>query len=179
MRVFKIRVVLDFEDDVFRDIEIPIDQTFEELHKMILRSFEFPEGEMASFYMSNDNWDKGDEITLMDMGAAQEGQVLTMNNVALKEMIEKPGDKLVYVYDFLRMWCFYVELLDLNPTTDDVYPRITLALGTAPAFESKEIDFGVDDTAFAATDLEEKLDKEEKKDDIFEDFDDFDNLQYE
>ena len=68
MNVYKFRVIVDTEEDVFRDIEIDTSSTFEQLHQSILQAFDFPEGEMASFYMSNDTWDKGTEISLMDMG---------------------------------------------------------------------------------------------------------------
>lgn len=178
MSVFKFRVVADTEDDIFRDIELLMTHTFEDLHKVILKAFEFPEGEMASFYVSNDDWDKGEEITLVDMGASQDGTVLTMHDTVLKDVVRKEGEKLIYVYDFLRMWCFYVELVDILPEENDNYPRIILAFGDSPEFESKEIDFSAMDDFEGDGDLSGEFDDDDEPD-IFEDFDDFDNLQYE
>ncbi|MEN9640552.1 MAG: hypothetical protein RLZZ262_2421, partial [Bacteroidota bacterium] len=68
VNIFKFRVIIDTEEDVFRDIEIETDASFEDLHRSILDGFDFEEGEMASFYMSNEQWEKGLEIALMDMG---------------------------------------------------------------------------------------------------------------
>jgi Plasmid pRiA4b ORF-3-like protein len=136
--IFKFRVIIDTEADVFRDIEIETDASFEDLHRSILDSFDFEEGEMASFYMSNEQWEKGLEIALMDMG---EKNGLNMKNTKLSEMLSQPADKILYVYDFMRMWIFYVELMEIKkdkPST--IYPRVALAFGDAPAQDSKELD---------------------------------------
>ena len=72
MKTYVFRVVADIEEDVFRDIEILGSQNFEDLHDMIIESFDFTGDQMASFYMSDENWDKGEEIGLMDMGFGEE-----------------------------------------------------------------------------------------------------------
>ncbi len=137
VNLFKLRVILDTDEDVFRDIEIECDSKFEALHSAVLDAFDFEEGEMSSFYMSNDEWEKGLEISLMDMG--EEGS-MSMANTTLSEMISKPGDKVLYVYDFLRMWIFYIEVMEVKkdkPST--IYPRVALVYGDAPSQDSKEI----------------------------------------
>ena len=137
VNIYKFRVIVDTEEDVFRDIEIETNSSFEEFHKAILDSFDFEEGEMASFYMSNESWEKGLEISLMDVG----GAAPSMANTKLEDMLSKPSDKVLYVYDFLRMWIFYVELVEVKkdkPST--IYPRVALIYGDAPAQDSKEMD---------------------------------------
>jgi hypothetical protein len=135
--VFKLRVIIDTEEDVFRDIEMSAQSSFLELHETILQSFQFEKGEMASFYLSNDEWEKGLEIPLMDMG---EG-VVSMDNALLSEMIQSVGNKVLYVYDFLRMWIFYVEVIDVLPINETLtYPIISLSFGDAPTQDSKEVE---------------------------------------
>ncbi|MEN9639179.1 MAG: hypothetical protein RLZZ262_1047, partial [Bacteroidota bacterium] len=59
----------------------------------------------------------------------------------LNDMVTQPADKILYVYDFMRMWIFYVELIEIKkdkPST--IYPRVALAFGDAPAQDSKEMD---------------------------------------
>ncbi len=145
MNIFKFRVVVDTEEDIFRDIEIATDSSFLELHEAILHSFNFEEGEMASFYMSNDTWERGEEITLMDVEVDEEleatSSIKSMNSVPLEQQVAHPDDKVIYVYDFLRMWCFYIELVEVRkaaPST--LYPRVSLVFGEAPDQNSKEID---------------------------------------
>lgn len=157
MNVFKFRVIIDTEEDIFRDVEILTTSTFEELHQAILRAFDWEEGEMASFYQSNDMWERGMEIPLTDMGGVtvesqgddyedepkivSDAPMLSMQGLKLNDIISKPDEKLVYVYDFLRMWCFYIELQTVTkaaPST--LYPRVSMVFGDAPDFESKEVD---------------------------------------
>ncbi len=138
VNIYKFRVIVDTETDVFRDIEIETDSTFEQLHAAILDAFDFDEGEMASFYMSNESWEKGLEIPLLEMGSEKE---LSMRTTKLSDMLSKPSEKVLYVYDFLRMWIFYIELVEVKkdkPST--IYPRVALVYGDAPSQDDKEMD---------------------------------------
>ena len=140
--VFKLRVIIDTEEDVFRDIEMTAQSTFHQLHETILQSFQFENGEMASFYLSNDEWEKGLEIPLMDMG---EG-VVSMENALLSEMLQSAGNKVLYVYDFLRMWIFYIEVIEvLESDANQFYPLVSLTFGEAPTQDSKEMEAMFDD----------------------------------
>lgn len=138
VNLFKFRVIMDTEQDVFRDIEIETESNFDALHKAVLDAFDFEQGEMASFYLSDEEWSKGLEISLMDMGGVDEDS-LSMSTTILSDMVMKPGDKILYVYDFMRMWIFYIELIEVKkdkPST--IYPRVALAFGDAPSQDSKE-----------------------------------------
>lgn len=138
VNLFKFRVIMDTEQDVFRDIEIETESNFDSLHKAVLDAFDFEQGEMASFYLSDEEWSKGLEISLMDMGGVDEDS-LSMSTTILSDMVMKPGDKILYVYDFMRMWIFYIELVEVKkdkPST--IYPRVALAFGDAPSQDSKE-----------------------------------------
>jgi len=137
VNIFKFRVIIDTEEDVFTDIEIETDATFEEFHRSVLDAFDFEEGEMASFYMSDESWEKGLEIPLMDMG---QSAALSMKSTKLSDMLNKPADKVLYVYDFMRMWIFYVELVEVKKDTPStIYPRVSLVYGDAPSQDSKEL----------------------------------------
>jgi len=135
--VFKFRVIIDTEEDVFRDIEMSAQSSFQQLHETILESFQFEKGEMASFYLSNDEWEKGLEIPLMDMGDG----VVSMENAVLSEMLQTVGNKVLYVYDFLRMWIFYIEVIEVFESVDGLqYPLVSLTFGDAPSQDSKEME---------------------------------------
>lgn len=173
INIYKFRVIIDAEEDVFRDIEISTDDHFFSLHKAILDAFDFEDGEMASFYLSDDNWEKGLEISLMDMGSDN----LSMTGSILSDFVDKPSDKLLYVYDFLRMWCFYVELVEVTkekPST--IYPRVALVYGDAPSQDSKEMDlFGteVDNEEFDDQNDDYKGSDDEDEENEFFDDDEF------
>lgn len=170
MTVLKFRVVLDTKNDVFRDIEILSDQTFEEFHVAILKAFDFTGDKMASFYMSDEEWSKGQEITLVDMGEpGQENGPLLMEKTTLDDMIVEENEKIVYVYDFLVMWCFYVELVDeFKSNPERSYPRVSMKFGDAPREDSKL----EPDSMMGMEDDEDEEDRDEEMDEeMFSDMD--------
>ncbi|HLG34914.1 MAG TPA: hypothetical protein VI757_08555 [Bacteroidia bacterium] len=133
MAVYKFRVTFEEHDEVSRDIEIKATQSFEDLHNIILQSVGFNSKEMASFYMSDDFWKKGKEITLADMSDG-EGKIAMMKNSRLKDFIADPHQKIYYVYDFMAMWTFHLELIKIivSEETGIFYPRCVRTAGDAP-----------------------------------------------
>ena len=66
--IIKLRIILDATEDIFRDIEIDYDAPLMHLHLATLDAFEWNNAnEMASFYKSNEQWDRGDEFPMMAM----------------------------------------------------------------------------------------------------------------
>ena len=142
--IYKLRILLDTEEDVFRDIEMPSESTFEDFHYILLQSFGWQPNEMASFYESNDNWDKGVEIPLMDVQEEFGPDKLSvMGDVKLEEKLNQQGQKMLYVFDFLLMWCFYVEVIEIKePTPGEEYPLLVMQVGDSPHQMDKEpVDF--------------------------------------
>jgi hypothetical protein len=128
--IFRIRIILDTKEDIIRDIEIENNSTFKDLHTEILKSFQFDENEMASFYLSNDNWDQGKEISLSSF---QEEDELIMENCPLDLIINENQKKFIYIYDFLNLWTFFVEIFEINPIIVGAkYPKLIFSLGKLP-----------------------------------------------
>jgi hypothetical protein len=185
MKVFKLRVLLDSEGTVFRDIEIKANQTFEELHNTILDAFEFDGNEMASFYLSNDNWDKGKEIPLVDLEDEEDTEGKSMSNTLISDHVSTMNQKLIYVYDFLKMWCFYVEVLGISEENKkEVYPFVSMTFGDAPSEDSREADYSEDFDGLAGfdeddEDLKKDFDIDDEIDDMFDEFgDEYDDRSY-
>ncbi len=134
MAVYKFSVTFEDYDDVYREIEIKSSQTFEDLHKAIQDSIGFDNKQLASFYMSNDMWRKGREITLMDMNEEnEEAPKSIMKSCKLADFIEDPHQKIIYVFDFMAMWNFMVELMKIQPDNAKVkYPICSKSVGVAP-----------------------------------------------
>ncbi|HVG41654.1 MAG TPA: hypothetical protein VM888_08585, partial [Chitinophagaceae bacterium] len=64
MAILKFRVYFEEDDSVYRDVAIRHKQSFFELHTVILKAFEFDNKHAATFFRSNDNWQRGREISL-------------------------------------------------------------------------------------------------------------------
>ena len=165
--IYRFRVIFDndTDQDVLRDLEIRETDTMEDLHNAIAQSFGFDGLEMASFYISDDNWNQGEEISMFDVGEGDE-QVRLMSETIINDVVFEMQTKLIYVYDFLSMWTFLVELaeiVDENLSTD--YPNLMFVHGQLPD-EAPE-------KSFEAEDLE---DYNEFEDDL--DTDDYNHLDF-
>lgn len=144
---FTFRVLLDYEKDVFRDIKLDAEADFEQFHQIILNSFNFDNSQMASFFESNEHWDKGDEISLFDMSVDSDENVpRLMKDTSLNSIFNKEGERMLYVYDFLLMWCFFVELIKTEDEVSKITePQILISYGEAPNQNEKEADINFDD----------------------------------
>lgn len=152
--VYKFRVILDAEEDVFRDIAILEEDTLEDLHNAIINAFGFDGLEPGSFYTSDDEWSQGDEIPLFDTGDTP-GEQKTMANYVLNDILDEDNTKIIYVYDFLNMWTFFVELAAIEePEAATAYPDLLFSHGEMPD--------SAPDNAFSAN----------IEDDIYGEFDD-------
>ncbi|MEO0526215.1 MAG: hypothetical protein AAFZ89_03250 [Bacteroidota bacterium] len=130
--IFKIRVILDTEEDIFRDIEIEAENSLEDFHNSITQAFGFMGNEIASFYTCDDRWNQDEEIALFDM-SENGSDVRLMNEVFLEDVLTEDTPKLIYVYDFLSMWTFFVELADIVEKEDGrSYPNILFSFGELP-----------------------------------------------
>jgi hypothetical protein len=167
MRIYRFRVLIDHESEAFRDIEIGSEQTFLDLHNAIKDAFAFIGQEMASFYVSDEAWDKGPEIPLADLGFAEEGDVpALMDQVYISDHIRSTAQRFIYAYDFLHMWMFMVELIHAgDPEAGVQYPRVVMSMGTAPDEHSKEDDLTagiLPDDPYAIGDEQHAYDEEEE-----------------
>ena len=180
MPLYKFRVLFESNDDVFRDIAIKSTQNFHDFHEIIVAAFGFDNSQMASFYASNEDWEKGEEITLFDMqiNDKSEEKPLVMSDTIIDTQANTLHDHLLYVYDFFNMQNFFIELIEITDKEDSksFYPKVVYSQGEVP--QQKE--------DLAALSQEEETNEllksngfgeEEEEDDIFEGFDDFDDYQ--
>jgi len=168
--VYKIRIILNTEEDVIRDIVIDTVSNLEDLHNAITNAFGFTGDQMASFYRSDETWVQGEEHPLFDMGEGGDRKV-QMSAVLLDEILQKDNDKMLYVYDFFNMWSFYVELIETNFDHKNAdLPSLLFSLGVMPS-AAPEIQFESED--LSATDLEEDDLEEDDFDEFQDDFGDF------
>ena len=162
--IYRFRIILDAEEDVFRDLEIEATSTLEDLHNAITQAFGFDGQEMASFYVSNEQWEQGEEIALFDMGE-DNTPVRIMSETLLEDAVWEQQPRLLYIYDFLSMWTFMVELAEIaKPEDGHAYPNLMFAHGELPE-EAPDRTFVSDDTS---VNLNEDLTPE-----------DYDNLDFE
>lgn len=128
--IFKIRIILDVKQDVIRTIAIEGSQTLEKLHETIANVFGFNGQQMASFYRTDDDWEQGEEIPLINMDDSDDA--LSMATTTIEQNMDSKGDKLIYVYDFLEMWMFFVEVIEVSENSSDLLPKLIMTVGDVP-----------------------------------------------
>ena len=159
--MYKVRVILDTKEDVIRTISVNNAINLETLHFTIAKAFGFEGQEMASFYRTDEEWNQGEEIPLFNM--AEAGMGISMATEVLHESLPEKNHKLIYVYDFLHMWTFYVEVVEIT-NEKIIDSKIVLSVGEMPS-EAPEKEFKADDP-------------EKDLEDEFDPFDDFDFNEY-
>ena len=108
-----IQVHLEYKKDVIRDIEINSTSNLEELHKAIVSAFELDKNELASFYITNDEFELLQEIPLFSV-EDKENSMLGMSDIILSSILKEEGTQLLYVYDFMKMWRFLITLTEIT-----------------------------------------------------------------
>ncbi|MGB0178209.1 MAG: IS1096 element passenger TnpR family protein, partial [Owenweeksia sp.] len=103
---YRVRIVLDTDEDVIRDIELNGDAKLNTLHESIIKAFKLYKGEMASFFISNQLWEQGAEISLVNFGNSAHSGLMAQKSVS--EVMPEKGDRMIYVYDFLNLWTFFL-----------------------------------------------------------------------
>ncbi|GAA4921807.1 IS1096 element passenger TnpR family protein [Mucilaginibacter defluvii] len=134
MAVYRFRVTFEDYDDIVREIDVKSNQTFQDLHYAIHKSTGYNPDYPSSFYISNDQWTKGEEITFMPNQRKIDRGIALMDKVKLSSFIDDPHQKFYYTFNFDRPFDFHVELmkiiLDESPKAE--YPQVVRSIGEAP-----------------------------------------------
>lgn len=113
--IYKIVFSCDEVDDFRRVFEADSDATFLELHQAILQSVGYPDDQITSFFMCNDRWEKGQEVTLVEMGNNFEYDNMVMESTRLSELLEERGQRMIYVFDPMFERYFFGCLSEILP----------------------------------------------------------------
>jgi hypothetical protein len=135
MAILKFRIYWEDDDSVYRDVVVKHEQTFFDLQNIILKCFEFDNKHDATFYRSNDKWQRGKEITLEKYNKDYKVQPLFMKDTPVGSEIRDPNQKFIYVYDFHKNWTFMLELINVNKNEDAkmTYPACVRTEGIGPS----------------------------------------------
>ncbi|MGB4774413.1 MAG: hypothetical protein WBP45_04520 [Daejeonella sp.] len=203
MAVYRFKVTFEDYDDVVREIDIKSNQTFEDLHHAIHKSTGYKAEMSSSFYVSNDQWIKNEEIAYLPNPRKVNNGVVTMTNSKLSSFIDDPHQKFYYTYNFERPLDFHIELMKilLNDEVGKTYPYVFRSSGEVPKLAvtggslptknsvvSEDFDF-LNEMDFNPEDAEElesmndmgistddEHGEEEEKDDFIDEFSDHDDF---
>lgn len=135
MPLFRFRVSWEEDDLIYRDIEIRPSQTFLEFHKIIITAYEFDGKHPASFFESNERWQRGRELNSEVLVNKKDAPALSMMRTPVSALVATPDHKFIYEYDPVKKWTFLVELIGVSKDEDTrkTYPCVIRKEGVAPA----------------------------------------------
>lgn len=141
MAVYKFKIFVEDNEDIYREIEILSGQTFDDFHNAIQDAFKFDKKHAASFFVSDDYWRKDQEITLRQEDLPLDADEIKKNVSPKKLMsatkiakyIDNPRQRFMYVFDPAVKWAFCIELMKILPDNPKmIYPVCVKTIGSAP-----------------------------------------------
>jgi hypothetical protein len=132
MAIYKFRVILEDEDNVYRDIEIKSNFSLWEFHQAIKKSFILEDEPEAEFFLSDNNWHELDAIANIP-----EGQInlrtLPLLNKSVTTLVNDPHQRFIYKLKTYRNFTFFIELVKIGADDPKAnYPRTVKILGEPP-----------------------------------------------
>ena len=131
---YLIRITLESKEDTIREIEISSDEKLVDLHNYLIKIFDLNTKELASFFTVDNDLEIQQEIPLFSF----EENNPKMEDFKLENLLFEKNDKLIYVFDYMKMWRFLVELIDIQKGITK--KRCTMEIGKIPK-EAPEIIF--------------------------------------
>jgi hypothetical protein len=131
--VFKFRMLSHEIKDFVRDIEIRANQTFYDFHKAIQDDLNFDSSQIASFFQTNQLWEKEKEFILFDISDVPNNSTIVMDRARLRDYVKDPKQRFIYIFDVFNERGLFIELID---TQDEVrysdYTAVVYSKGMAP-----------------------------------------------
>jgi hypothetical protein len=174
MAILKFRVYWEEEDAIYRDVLVKHTQHFSDFHQIILKAFEFDQKHDATFFRSNEKWQRGREISKEVYQKEYPVAPLLMDETTIGSEIMDTNQHFIYLYDFIKSWTFLVELIQVIKNADaDMsldYPVVSRVEGVGPMQYGTK---GLLGEKFA--DIEEKYDLSEADEGFGEEGEDTDS----
>lgn len=138
--VFHFVVLSDEVDDFRREINIDAEATFQELNDLLLKTCGYTKDLMTSFFLCNDEWEKLQEITALDMNDNPEEQgAPLMEHTHLSDIISldaaQKQAKLMFEFDTMCERYLFILLKEVEDHAHLMKPTITVEKGKAPKQE--------------------------------------------
>lgn len=133
MAIYRFKVTFEDYDEIIREIDVLSKHTFLDLHIAIQNAVKYDPEKSSSFYVSNDQWKKGQEIAYLPTEGKKNKGVVLMETAKLNKFIDDPHQKFYYTYNFEKPYDFHVQLIKiLKEEEGKEYPMVFKSVGVAP-----------------------------------------------
>lgn len=139
--VYKFTLLSDEADNFVRVISIDSEASFLDLHNAILDSVGFERNLLTTFFICSDDWEKGQEVTLVEMESSSEYDNLVMEDTKLEDLLADEKQKLLYIFDLMAERSFFMELTVIVPGIRMDKAECVISKGEPPLQMISEEDF--------------------------------------
>lgn len=130
--IYRFIIISNEVDDFMREIKINSNATFLEFHQAIQKACGYEDGQMTSFTICENGWEKQEEITLEDMQKDSDEDSYIMKSTKLDEFLEDEKQHLLYTFDPLADRVFFIELAEIITKKRLEAPEVSRSQGEAP-----------------------------------------------
>ncbi|WP_438316154.1 plasmid pRiA4b ORF-3 family protein [Sporosarcina sp. FA9] len=117
-----------FSNDVWRKLVLSGDSTMHDLHNSIIRSYQFGDDHLYSFFMDGKKWSDNCIASPDDDFGHRNSEKVRIDSLCLQL-----GQKFLYLFDYGDEWVFNVLVEDINTNnTDAILPYVSAEKGLAP-----------------------------------------------
>ncbi|GBU07361.1 hypothetical protein AwDysgo_06920 [Bacteroidales bacterium] len=153
--LYRFLLLSDEVDSFKREIKISSEASFLEFQDAILDSVNYTKDQMTSFFICNDDWSKGTEISLIEMDTSYEVDNYVMEDTTLSQLVDEEGQKLLFVFEYISERAFFMELREIVIGNKQTKALCSLSLNNPPAQISSENYF--DNSPTTSSTLEENF----------------------
>ncbi|MFO7789970.1 MAG: IS1096 element passenger TnpR family protein [Bacteroidota bacterium] len=160
MKILTLRILSSENPKFIRDIDIPDEKRFYDLHMAIQAACNYDYSQMTSFYISNKKWEKLQEISMVRMDEDDDIAPELMKETLLRQYLKKKGQRLLYLFDFFSVRMMFIELVSVRKMNAKEaklnFPRCILSEGKAPPaliVDDLDIESDLDDDIYGPDDI--------------------------
>ncbi len=141
--IYYFRVITSESDDFIFEFAINSKTLFSVLHTYIQKELGFDNTMITSFFITDENWNKEIEVTLIDM--VDDDQHMVMDKVCLEDLIQQKKQRLLYAFDMFAERVLFMELTDIKQGPLDKPECLRLEGTPPPQFAGEEFDLAGDE----------------------------------
>ena len=167
--IYHLRAISNESDDFILDIAIDSQFTFLELHDFIQEKLDYDPSHMASFFTTDEGWNKEQEITLVDMNEETE-TTFCMEKTLLSDLFKEPKQRALYAFDLFSERVLFMQLSQIDE--GNLRLPVCLKLEGTPPIQFSEPDFSLYDSVERGDSFYD----DEDMDDLFNDHENIDDL---
>lgn len=131
--IYLFRIISDEDQEFIRDLVINGSDTFLEFHHTLQENLGYDPSQLASFFITNEMWEKQQEITLIDMMEDSNTVTNTMDQASIQDHVSEVNQRMIYLFDFFSERALFMELIEKSDQpADRKTPFVAREKGEAP-----------------------------------------------